>query len=54
MRFDLGSIKTLDNELHPCLDIPGVGIIEFIQDKDGFAYIELNRDQQIALKKELD
>lgn len=53
MRFELGSFEVSENNRHPALDIPGVGVLPFVEDETG-AYIELNRDQQIALKKELD
>ncbi len=52
MRFELGSFS-MDNERIPALDIPGVGVLPFVDDEHG-AFIELTRDQQLALKKELD
>ncbi len=52
MRFELGSF-TVDGERIPALDIPGVGIVPFVEDETG-GYIDLTRDQQLALKKELD
>jgi hypothetical protein len=52
MRFELGSI-TVDDVRIPALDIPGVGIVPFIEDETG-GYVMLTREQQIALKKELD
>jgi hypothetical protein len=52
MRFELGSF-TVEKERVPALDIPGVGVLPFVEDEHG-AFIELTRDQQIALKKELD
>ena len=53
MRFELGSFEVSEDNRHPALDIPGVGIVPFTEDENG-AYIELTREQQIALKKELD
>ena len=52
MKFELGSIN-VDGEMKPALDIPGVGIVLFHEDETG-GYVELNREQQLALKKELD
>jgi hypothetical protein len=52
MRFELGSFE-VEGERIPAMDIPGVGIVPFIEDESG-GYIELDRDQQLSLKKELD
>jgi hypothetical protein len=54
MIFELGSITNEKQEPHPAMSIPGVGVIPFVVDDDGFAYIQLDREQQVALKKELD
>lgn len=52
MRFELGTV-TLEGEQVPALHISGAGVIPFTEDETG-GYVELTRDHQLALKKELD
>ncbi len=54
MKIVIGSIFKAYEKSGEALELPGIGVKEAVEDKDGFLNVELSREEMIILRDEID